>query len=159
MIKSVFVVLFCASSFFNGYSRTKQDLIRELFKVMHQDSVIDKMFSSVIPSMFNQMQSQTKDSTGRARSQEAMKATLPVMKDIIKRMMDVDMVAIYDRNFSENEIKDFITFYTSPSGQKFVKTQPEIQKEIMPIFIKKYIPEIQKAMKDKMGELKAKGDK
>ncbi len=157
MKKSVLVLLFCGAVFFNGYSQTKQELIKELFKVMHQDSVIDKTFSSIIPSMFSQMQSQAKDSTGRARAQEAMKATLPVMKGIIKRMMDEDMVAIYARNFSENEIKDFITFYKSPSGQKFVRTQPEIQKELMPIFVQKYLPEIQKATKEKMEEMKNQG--
>lgn len=159
MKKLVFVLLFCSAAFINGYSQPKQELIKELFNVMKQDSMIERTFSSIIPSMFNQMQGQAKDSTGRARSQEAMKATLPVMKDIIKRMMDEDMVAIYDRNFSEKEIKDFITFYKSPSGQKFVKTQPKIQKELMPIFIKKYIPEIAKATKAKMDELKAKENK
>ncbi len=159
MKKSVLVVLFCAAAWISGYSQTKQDLIRELFRVMHQDSVIDKTFSSVIPSMLNQMQGQMKDSTAKARSQEAIKATMPVVRNIIKRMLDEDMVAIYDKNFTESEIKDFIAFYKSPSGQKLVNKTPEIQKELMPVFLQKYMPEMQKAMKEKMEEMKNQGNK
>jgi uncharacterized protein len=155
MKKLVLVVLICTATLINGYSQTKQDLIKELFKVMKQDSMIEKTFSSIIPSMFNQMQSQSKDSTAKARSQEAMKSSMSVMKDIMKRMINEDMVAIYDKNFAENEIKDFIAFYKSASGQKLVNTQPEIQKEIMTVFIQKYLPEIQKATKAKMEETKA----
>ena len=77
------------------------------------------------------------------------------MKDIMKRMIDEDMVAIYDKNFAENEIKDFIAFYKSPSGQKLVKTQPENAKGTDAVFVQKYLPEIQKAMKEKMEEMKA----
>jgi hypothetical protein len=154
MKKVLFVSLFCIATFINGYSQSKQELIKELFKVMKLDSAIDKTFSSIIPSMFNQMQSQMKDSTAKARSQEAMKSSMSVMKDIMKRMINEDMVAIYDKNFTENEINDFIKFYKSPSGQKLVNTQPEIQKEQATVFVQKYLPEIQKTTKEKMEEMK-----
>lgn len=155
MKKALLVLLICVAALFNGYSQTKTELIKELFKVMHQDSVIDKTFSAIIPTMLKQAQSGGKDSLAKARSQEMIKATMPIMRDIAKRMMDEDMVPIYDKNFNKKEIKDFIRFYKSRSGQKFVKTQPEIQKELMPIMFQKYMPEIQKATKAKMEELKA----
>jgi uncharacterized protein len=154
-----FVLLFCSLAWINVYSQPKQELIKELFKAMKQDSLIDKTFSSIIPSMFSQMQSQAKDSTAKARSQEVMKSSMTVMKDIMKRMINVDLVVIYDKNFTESEIKDFIAFYKSSSGQKLVNTQPEIQKEQATVFIQKYLPEIQKATKEKMDELKAKENK
>ena len=88
-----------------------------------------------------------------------IKATMPIMRDIAKRMMDEDMVTIYDKNFNKKEIKDFIRFYKSRSGQKFIKTQPEIQKELMPILFQKYMPEIQKSIKAKMEEMKANAKK
>jgi uncharacterized protein len=159
MKKLAFVFLICTAAWINGYSQTKEELIKELFKVMKQDSLIDKTFSSIIPSMFNQMQSQMKDSTAKARSQEAMKSSMSVMKDNLKRMINEDMVAIYDKNFTKHEIKDFIKFYKSTSGQKLVNTQPELQKEMMTVFLQKYLPEIQKATKAKMEEMKAKENK
>jgi uncharacterized protein len=155
MKKAVLVLLICSASFLSSYSQTKPELIKELFKVMHQDSVIDKTFSAMIPAMLKQVQSEAKDSLAKARSQETIKATMPIMRDIAKRMMDEDMVVLYDKYFTESEIKDFIAFYKTPSGQKLVKTQPEIQKELMPIMFQKYIPEIQKAIKAKTEEMKA----
>ena len=155
MKKAVLVLLICSTSFLSSYSQTKPELIKELFKVMHQDSVIDKTFSAMIPAMLKQITSGAKDSLAKARSQEMIKVTMPIMRDIAKRMMDEDMVIIYDKNFNKKEIKDFIRFYKSRSGQKFVKTQPEIQKELMPIMFQKYMPEIQKSIKAKIEELKA----
>ena len=155
MKKAVFVFLICATSFLSSSAQPKQELIKKLFKVMHQDSIIDKTFSTMIPAMLKQITSSAKDSLAKARSQEMIKATMPIMRDIAKRMMDEDMVIIYDKNFNKKEIKDFIRFYKSRSGQKFVKTQPEIQKELMPIMFQKYMPEMQKSIKAKMEEMKA----
>jgi uncharacterized protein len=105
--------------------------------------------------MIKQVQSEGKDSLAKARSQERIKATMPIMKDIAKRMMDEDMVVIYDKYFTESEIKDYIAFYKSSSGQKFVNTTPLIQKDLMTVMFQKYMPEMQKAIKEKMEELKA----
>lgn len=159
MKKVVFVFLICAASILSSSAQPKQELIKKLFKVMHQDSVMDKTFSAVIPALLKQIQSGAKDSLAKARSQEMIKVTMPIMRDIAKRMMDEDMVTIYDKNFSKKEIKDFIRFYKSRSGQKFVKTQPEIQKELMPIMFQKYMPEIQKSIKAKVEEMKANAKK
>jgi len=155
MKRLVFVTFLYIAASFNGYSQTKQELIKELFKVMHQDSVIDKSFSAMIPAMLKQVQSDEKDSLAKANSQERIKATMPIMKDIVKRMVDEDMVVIYDKYFTESEIKDFIAFYKSPSGQKFVKTTPAIQTDLMAVMFQKYMPEFRKASKAKMEEMKA----
>jgi uncharacterized protein len=155
MKKLAFVFLICTATLSNSYSQTKQDLIKELFKVMKQDSVIDRTFSATIPAMLKQVQSEGKDSLAKAKSQERIKATMPIVRDIAKRMMDEDMVVIYDKYFTESEIKDFIAFYKSPSGQKFVNTTPLIQKDLMTVMFQKYMPEMQKAMKEKMEEMKA----
>lgn len=159
MKKAAFLFLFCLSVVFNGYAQTKQEQIKELFKIMRQDSLIDKSFGTMIPTMMNQMLSHAKDSVSRAKAQQAIKmtmsVTMPVIKDIAKKMIDEDMVAIYDRYFTESEIKDFIAFYTSPSGQKFINVTPSIQKDMMMAMFQKYLPEIQKTMKAKLEELKA----
>lgn len=159
-MKKLFIILFIGiAGITNGFSQTKQELIKELFKVMQQDSLMEKSFSAMIPAMMKQMQGQNKDSAAVARSQEVMKATIPVMRDILKNMMNEDMVGIYDKYFEENDLKDIIAFYKTPSGQKFLRTQPEIQKELMPIMFQKYVPQISRAMKEKMEELKAKENK
>jgi len=64
------------------------------------------------------------------------------------------MALIYDKYFTEKEIKDFIVFYKSPSGQKYLSLSPEIMKEFMGTMMQKYMPEMKKTMKDKIEELK-----
>jgi hypothetical protein len=155
MKKVVLVLMICIPSLM-GYSQTKQESIKELFHVMQQDSIMDKMFSTMIPSMMSQMErpNATKDSLATARSNEMMKSTLQTTRGILKKMMDEDMVALYDKYFSQKEINDYIVFYKSPSGQKFIKVTPDISKDLMGIMIQKYIPEIQNAIKAKAEEMK-----
>jgi uncharacterized protein len=146
--------VFCFIAFINSYSQTKQESIKELFIIMKQDSMIEKTFSSMLPSMINQLQGQIKDSTSRAHSKEMMNSSFQTLKEIMEKLINEDMVIIYDRYFSQNEINDFISFYKSPSGQKFINVTPDIQKDVMMVMMQKYLPELQKSMKAKMEELK-----
>lgn len=159
MKKLLFILTFCLAITANTYSQSKQELIRELFTVMQTDSVMDKTFASVFNTITGKMITQAKDSLSRARAQEMMKVMVPAMKEIIKRMRDEDLVSIYDRYFTESEIKDFIAFYKTPSGQKLTESQPAIQKDLTTIMIQKYIPEIQRITKEKIEEIKAKENK
>lgn len=155
MKKVILVLMICIPSLM-GYSQTKQESIKELFHVMQQDSIMDKMFSSMIPSMIEQMKSQhpINDSLSNARSNELMKAIMQTTRLIMKKMMDEDMVALYDKYFSQKEINDYIAFYKTPSGQKFIKVTPDISKDLMMIMMQKYVPQIQEAIKAKTEEMK-----
>lgn len=139
-----------------GYSQTKQESIKELFHVMQQDSIMDKMFSAMIPSMLAQMKSQNpqKNSLAEEHSSEMMESIMQTTRAIFKKMMDEDMIAMYDKYFSQKEINDYITFYKSPSGQKFIKVTPNISKDLMMIMMQKYVPQIQEAIKAKTEEMK-----
>ena len=77
MKKVVFILMFCISVLtINSYSQTKQESIKELFKLMQQDSIVDKMFNSMIPAIMQQVKSQfpIKDSLANVRSNEMMKS-------------------------------------------------------------------------------------
>ena len=153
MKKTVFVLFLCISVFTNGFSQTKQESIKELFHIMKNDSMMNKMLDSMVPTMVGQMQSQMQDSVARAKSIDIMNVSMQTVKGFVPQMMD-DMALIYDKYFTEKEIKDFIVFYKSPSGQKYLSLSPEIMKEFMGTMMQKYMPEMQKAMKAKMEELK-----
>ena len=51
------------------------------------------------------------------------------------------VVPVYDKHFTHQEIKDWISFYTSPSGQAFLKKQPVILQESM-VVGQAYVQEI-----------------
>jgi uncharacterized protein len=114
----------------------------------------DKMFSTIIPAMLKQTQGQIKDSATLVRSNEMMTSMMQTVKEISKKLINEDMVALYDKYFTQNEINDLISFYKTPTGQKFIKVTPEIQKEIMMVMYQKYMPEMQKSIKARVEELK-----
>lgn len=41
------------------------------------------------------------------------------------------IIPIYERNFTQKEIRDLITFYKSETGRRFVELQPQIMQESM----------------------------
>jgi hypothetical protein len=75
---------------------------------------------------------------------------------VTKQMVYTDMVIIYDKNFTHQEIKDFIRFYKTPSGQKMIAMEPRVQQELMQMMAKQYMPELQAKFKAKLAELKQK---
>ena len=99
--------------------------------------------------MLNQMQT---DSGSSARPKEMMNSIMQIVEDIAKREINEDMVNIYDKYFSQNEINDLVSFYKSPSGHKFVKVTPDIQKDLMMVMMQKYGPEMQKSIRAKIDE-------
>lgn len=154
MRKLIFALAFCFIAYSIGYSQTKQESVKELFQLMRSDSLTDKMFATTIPAMLKQMQGQIKDSATLARSNELRNSMMQTVKEVSKKMINEDMVSLYDKYFTQNEINDLISFYKTPTGQKFIKVTPEIQKEIMTVMFQKYIPEMQKSLKAKAEELK-----
>jgi hypothetical protein len=156
MKKSIFLLLFSVVCFCSGaFAQSKQESIKELIHIMKNDSMINKTFDAMIPAMVNQMQSQLKDSTAKARSMEVTKIVMESVKEMMPKMLD-EMTACYDKYFTEQEIKDFITFYKTPAGQKYISVMPEMMKDMMDNMMKNSLPEMRKSMEGKMDLLKAK---
>ena len=65
------------------------------------------MMEAIVPTIIQQAGKDASDPEVAAKMQKAMNA----MKPIINKMMNEDMVAIYDKYFTDSEIKDYIAFY------------------------------------------------
>jgi len=152
MKKLILAFAFCIFTFSNGFALTKQESIKQLFQVMKTDSITEKMFTSMMLPMMNQMQSM--DSVSKNHFKEKMQSMVPVFKNITNKMLNEDMVVLYDKYFTQEEINDFIHFYETPSGQKWINLTPDITKELMTVMMQKYMPEITKAIAEKFEEKK-----
>ena len=152
MKKRFLAFTFCILVVSGGFAQTKQESIKQLFHLMKTDSITEKMFTSILSPMMNQMQ--LKDSVSQANFKEKMNSMMQIMKNISKRMLNEDMLILYDKYFTQEEINDFIYFYKTPSGQKLINSTPEITKEMMTIMMQKYMPEIKNAMMGKIEEKK-----
>lgn len=72
---------------------------------------------------------------------ERMLASLPPEKSAeVKKILNVDevidnIVPLYDKYFTQQELEAYVDFYTSPRGQKFLRTIPMIMKESVDVNI------------------------
>lgn len=127
----------------------KPESVRELFRVMKQDSLIEKTVTSMIPTMLNQMQA----GALKGKNNELVQYTMQVAKEMCFNVINEDMVTLYSKYFSEKEINDLIVFYKTPTAQKLVSLTPEISKELITIMMKKYTPDMMKKIQDKVKSL------
>lgn len=126
----LFFILILAN--FTGIAQTKQASIKELFRLMKTESMFENLTIS-----FPELAS---DSTSKAAHSQLMSS----VKVILNKIMDEDMVVLYDSYYSQNEIKDMIHFYKSKTGKKMIATSPAIQKEMLLVIQTKYMGELMK---------------
>lgn len=129
MKKTILVSIICSLTFFAAFPQSKQESIKELFSLMKTESIFDKL---VIP-----LQGLQKDSISKVFTGLFMNS----IKTMYLKIMNEDMVGIYDKYYTQQEINDLIRFYKSKTGMKFVNKAPDIQNEIMSIIKTKYLNE------------------
>lgn len=130
MKKTILLSIILTVTSFTVFSQPKHESIRELFRLMKAESMFDNIAAS--------FQGLDMDSTSKGFNSSFLNAAKP----LLKKIMDEDMVALYDKYYSQKEINDFIRFYKSKTGQKMINTGPELQKEIMAITQTKFVPEL-----------------
>ena len=137
MKKIILVSILITLTAFTALSQTKQSSakqasIKHLFSLMKTESMLDNL---ALP-----FQGLGNDSTAKSSNSSFMESFKPIMNKI----MNEDMVELYDKYYSKSEINDMIRFYKSKTGQKMITTSPELQKEMMSIMQTKYMGEIMK---------------
>jgi hypothetical protein len=95
----------------HSQSNPKKEKIKYLFSLMHQDSLINKTFEAMSVSMTSQMAILLKDTlnsnAGNNYSEKftaIMATSLKTAKENAKRLINEDMVDIYDKYFSIAEL-------------------------------------------------------
>ncbi len=111
---------------------------------MQQDSLMHKSFDAITSSIVTSMTAQFKgDTTIQSKMAAVFKKSMESSKKIAMKLLNEDMVEIYDKYFTQQEIDDYIEFYKTKSGQKMIQTIPDIQKDIMSAMSAKYTPALQ----------------
>lgn len=141
MKKLLLALILLLPTFLNVQAKTKQENIKILFHLMQTDSVLDKTMKNMLPVL---MKSMPTPQAPDAQLQANMDKMTKMVIDITNRLMNEDMVAIYDKYYTETEIEQLVAFYESKTGQKMVAISPELNKEMLSIMMTKYLPEIQK---------------
>lgn len=122
-----FLVAIPASAQEQGPSQEKTDSIRQLLKMVGaeqiQQNMLDQIMTALKPILAG-------SASNDARRQRAMDRMSQLMSEELKRA-DFTALAIelYDKYFTDEELKGLIRFYESPLGQKTLKALPTLTQE------------------------------
>ncbi len=148
-------------------SPEKQALIREFLEVTggqkRANEVVDIMISfqeKESPKMISSLIEQESDLTS-AQKQELQQMAAESAERVgsrtrefftqrmnIGQMIEEISLPIYDKNFTESELRDIIAFYRTPTGQKTITIAPKMMMEAMMAFSEKFTPQFQEFIKE-----------
>jgi hypothetical protein len=128
--------------------------LKKLFELMKAEKMIDGMMESMIPMMKQQANGKIMDDNAKEKYDKYMGFVMNEMKELSKKIINEEMPLIYDKHFTNKDIKQLIKFYKSPIGQKMLDKTPELTKDLMNSIMTKQMPELQDKFSKKLMELK-----
>jgi len=151
---SIFVgilVFIAAGLLASAQDQTRRALAEELLNVVQVKENTEKTFAMIKQLVDAQIEKMKNAAGPTAKTAEAA-ARIDKIMDLVKQefswdKMKNEYVALYAETFTEAELKDITAFYKTPSGQAFIKKQPELMKRSMELS--------QKRMSDIMPKLQA----
>ncbi|MGF7079906.1 DUF2059 domain-containing protein [Mucilaginibacter sp. UYCu711] len=151
MKRSLFIILLAAITL-NVSAQKSHEKTLKLFKLMGTEQAMDAMSGNMTaifsqsPTMFGGDQKKQKELA--AFSQNEIKKLMPQIL--------ADMVPVYEKHFTQQEIQKYIDFYSTPEGKKLANSAPVLQKEMITNMMTKYMPQLRSNLTAKMQELNSK---
>lgn len=138
----------------NSIAQDKTADLKVLFELMKTESMIDAQISNMIPMLKQQASEQIQGSDAQMKFDEYLSFMLKEVKELSNKLINEEMIDIYDKHFTHEEIIDLIKFYESPIGKKILEKTPEITADLMNSMMTKFMPEFQEKLYKKLEELK-----
>jgi len=135
-------------------AQDKASDLKKLFKLMDSEKMIDGMMNNMILALKQQASGQIQENGAKEKYDKYIDFMMNEVKELSKKLVNEEMVNIYDKHFTHEEIKDLVQFYESPTGKKLLEKNPEITKDLINSMMTKYMPEFQERLTKKMEELK-----
>jgi len=157
-MKKIFILPVLALLMVVSSCKPQQDKaadLNRLFEVMNAEKMIDEVMESMVQVMQQQAGMQfAGNENAKEMFDSYMDFVMVEVTDLTKKMMDEDMVQVYDKHFTQEEIQGLIKFYESSIGQKLLEKTPEISKDVMELMMQKHLPVFQQKLMKKLEELK-----
>lgn len=138
----------------------KKALIEEMFRLTDMNKLLDSVYAQTDAMMKKSFQSmQVSEAQKPILNQYAEKSMVIMKEEMSWDSLKAPIVEAYASVYSEEELKDIILFYKTPTGQKVLKKMPELMQVTMSLTQKKIqamMPKMQRLQKDLEAEL-AKG--
>jgi len=138
--------------------------VRELLDAMNYRATwqasVDQMSKALPGMMRQQIETTIKANTTltEAQKQQQLKqveSDLPKMAEVTRNVlsdpamvadMEAELVALYSRHFTADELKQIAAYYRTPIGAKSLQVMPQVMAESMAISQRITMPRLQKAM-------------
>jgi hypothetical protein len=129
--------------------------VRELMDAMNYRTMWKASMDQMSKTMPNMMRGQMEAAIKADTSLLKMEAELPKMAAVLGNVfndpglmddMEVEMIALYSRHFTVDELKQIAAYYRTPVGTKSMQLMPQVMAESMAIGQRVTMPRIQKAM-------------
>jgi len=136
-----------------------KDQVELYLRTMHSHDMMQRMMDAMLKPMHQMLHDQFKKD-GKQLPANFESRFNKMMDDLVKAMpmdeMTQAMVPAYQKHFTNGDINNLITFYSSPTGQKVLEEMPEITSEgiqaMMPI-MRKYVSEWQERMQKEVKDM------
>ena len=175
IVAQIGVVLVTALSFSVARAqepaRTKSELIKELIVVMeigaNSTNILDAMteglseeYPRIIEGIVGADSTLTPETRQRIKNEQGESYTrfMKAFRDRVKERIDFAKftedisLSLYDKYFTEGEIKDLIVFYKTATGKKSLKIMPQLLQDSIRIASDKLTPIVSDLIKELVDE-------
>ena len=138
-------------------SKRQRELAEKLLTTMNIDettrSTIDAMYERIEKQILESAAAEGNDADAIAEAKETFRSfRQKAAKLDLGGELHESYVHIYSKYFSEAELADLITFYSSPTGRKSIEVLPQLMQEGMDAGMQHLAPAVQQAMREALDE-------
>lgn len=114
-INTLLVLALFASPAVTLAATPKEKAIKELFNLQKMERIGEQVMGQVIENFKAQVP-----------ENQHKKLAEVAKKELSTDDLSASLAKVYDQNLSEQELKDIIAFYKTPTGQKYIAVQPKL---------------------------------
>lgn len=144
----------------------KKETLDELFKVTESQKMMDSVYGQM-DAMFKEMVKGMNVTESQKPIMEKFftKYSVMVKEELSWEKLEGSIAEAYSSVYTDEEVKEIIKFYKSPTGQKLLKKMPELMQATMSVMQKSMkdimpkVQELQKELTDELAKENAKKEK
>jgi hypothetical protein len=140
-------------------TQASREEILQLFQVLRLQKQMEEMQKTMSAQMEQMFESMSKEQSGKLTPEQREKMN-SVMKDYLRQSQNIypvsemvsDMVPVYQRNLTSDDVHAISAFYQSPAGQRYLDKAPRMLQDTMATIM----PKMQERLKQQMASMSKK---
>ncbi|WP_417362788.1 DUF2059 domain-containing protein [Gallaecimonas pentaromativorans] len=128
----VLLVALSVNAYADNNDKTRHDKVVELIQLMNMDSLMDSMYAQMDNMMKGMSAKLDIKPSEQAIFDKYHKRMLDAAKETMGwKVMEPNIITIYERNFTDQQLNDMLAFYRSDTGKAVIAKMPQMMQESM----------------------------